>query len=407
MNQVNPESLCLTERGTAWLEGFAHEDREAARDMIRGLTIVTFSDFRHEIEQLIDSHSQRVTGPIALFNVRETAHVRSDTADPNFIDSDLVSSCHLIGSEGHLASIITGIVRSDKRKFLSQPDIPTMRQRRCRIIVLVDDLIGSGKRTSEYIQMLMKKPSLRSWVSLGYTRIQVIAFASLARGSDRVERLNCRPRVCSVIECPTFMRLPWKQERRNAVSFLAQTYAPRTSWSRYPLGFDGCMTSLVFEHGCPNNAPPILWAEGCKHHAWHPLFPNRAFTQQVPSVFPPEIARGDPRSALIEVGQQRLAHTINQPSLRADKRTLVLLGLIAKGQRKNAALTFATGLSNKSLERILERCMRCDWITTSRRITSSGVSELRHARKIGRTSNEIPSRGTDYYHPQVLREAKL
>ena len=406
MNQINPETLYLTERGTTWLEGFAREDREAARDMVRGLTIISFSDFKHEIEQLIYSQSRQVEGPIALFNVREASHVRSDQAHPNFIDSDLVPRCKPIGSEGHMASIITGVVRSDKGKFFSQPDIESMRQSRCSLIVLVDDLIASGKRVSEYIETLLKKPSLRSWVSLEYTRFHVITFAGLDTGVRRIQRLKCRPRVFSVIECPSFMRLPWKQERRTAVRNLAEKYASKTSWRNIPLGYDRCMVSLVFEHGCPNNAPPILWAEGRKPDAWHPLFPNRVFTHQLPDVFPPEIARGDPRSALIEVGQQRLAHTVDQPSLKADKHRLVLLGLIAKGQRKNAALTFATGLSNKSLERILEDFMRCNWITTSRRITSSGVSELRYARKSGHAREEIPTRGTDYYHPQVLREAK-
>lgn len=406
MNQINPETLHLTQRGRTWLEGFAREDRDTARDMVRGLTIVSSSDFKHEISQLISSQAERVPGPVALFNVRKASSVCNDQSDPNFIDRDLVSRGHLVGSEGLLGSIITSIVRSNNAKFFSQPSIAQMRKIRCSLIMLVDDLIATGDRASRYIETLIQKPSLRSWVSLKYTRFHVITFAGLSTGVERVQRLKCRPSVISVIACPTFMRLPWKQERRTAVRQLAEKYASRTDWSRIPLGYGRCMTSLVFEHGCPNNSPPILWAEGRKPEAWHPLFPNRAFAHQLPSVFPPEIARGDPRSALIEVGQQRLAHTVDQPSLAADKHRLVLLGLIAKGQRKNAALTFATGLSNKSLERILERFMRCNWITTSRRITSSGVSELRYARKISHTREEIPSRGTDYYHPQVLREAK-
>ena len=406
MKHINPETLYLTERGAAWLEGFASEDRETAREMVRGLTVVPISDFKHEIERLIHAQFREVTEPIALFNVREISRVSSDQSDPNFIDSDLVSRGREIGSEGILGQIITGLVRSNRAKFFSQPDVAYMRKKRCRIIVLVDDLIASGDRVSEYIETLMKKPSLCSWDSLKYTRIHVITFAGLSTGADRVQQLKCKPRVSSVIECPSFMRLPWKQERRNAVLHLAEKYAPKTCRPKIPLGYGDCMVSLVFEHGCPNNTPPILWAKGRKSESWQPLFENRVFTHQLPCVFPPEIARGDPRSALIEVGQQRLAHTIDQPLLRADKHTLVLLALIAKGQRRNAALTFATGLSNKSLEHILERCMQCNWITASRRITSSGVSELRHARKIGHSSNEIPNRGTDYYHPQVLREAK-
>jgi hypothetical protein len=166
------------------------------------------------------------------------------------------------------------------------------------------------------------------------------------------------------------------------------------------------MAALIFEHGSPNNAPAILWAPPNRRKFWKPLFPDRTVLSPEASSFPPEIARRDPVSVLLDVGQKRLALS-GSLSRRGQigATVLVVLGLVAKGVRKASALGYATGLSSVDCARILNRCVHWGFITRSCRITTTGLAELRYARSIDPTKSGIPLKGDEDYYPKKLRRA--
>ena len=77
----------------------------------------------------------------------------------------------------------------------------------------------------------------------------------------------------------------------------------RTSKSNIPVGFGGCASLIAFEHGCPNNSPPILWDAGGH---WTPIFPNRG----IPTDLRPYFDTSNPAQeaeTLWDYGQYKLA----------------------------------------------------------------------------------------------------
>ena len=68
---LNQDHFLLTARGAAWLNSFSAEDREAARRLVNGLTLVSLSNFSRTITQMVVSEAATISGPVGLFAIRE------------------------------------------------------------------------------------------------------------------------------------------------------------------------------------------------------------------------------------------------------------------------------------------------------------------------------------------------
>jgi hypothetical protein len=406
--------ILLTQRGANWLAQFDHDDRETAERLVDSLTLVSHSAFERALTDLIATHAAGVDGFVALYAAREIDPKKSyfDQAASDSTHKggshrlDAVSSGSDLGSEARIAAMIRNIVKGEPNKFLNHPTVEKMRSVRCRSVVIVDDLIGSGKRVCDFLSALWQDRSIRSWRSLGYIQFAVISYSATEKGMARVRRLKThQPQIVIARDCPTYHEMPWSKPLRTAAVRICRKYGSHTSRPGMALGYGDAMTALVFEHGSPNNVPAIFWAPSTSKKPWTPLFPDRAVLSPEASAFPPEIARRDPVSVLLDVGQKHLARS-GSLSRRGDvgASVLVVLGLVAKGVRKASALGFATGLSSKDCARILERCVRWGFLTRTHRVTVTGLAELRYARGIISTT-PIPQRGEDNYYPKKLRRA--
>lgn len=411
---LNPERLLHTQRGMDWLNHFDDKDQPIARKLISGLTLVSSREFEIGIKKLIDTVVDQHSGPVALYAVREVDVSRSIFDEATGSTHSGASDCGEcidavgrgpdIGSEGRVAALITQVSRSNPSTCLNHPGINQMRRKNCRMIVLIDDLLGSGNRVTKFFRAIWQDLTIRSWASFGYVRFVVMAFAATETGRMRTARIQQIDSITTHRVCPTFRTLPWPQFTRRTCSTLCKAYSIKTRRPNMALGYDNIMASLVFEHGCPNNTPSILWAEASRNRSWTPLFPNRAIQSAEHSVFPPEIARREPASVLIDAGQTRLAQRSREGQREPATIALIILALIAKGYRRDGSLIFATGLSNRELERHVQRCTEIGWITISRRITPLGVSELNSARRRVEDATGTPPIGEDYYFPKALRE---
>ena len=407
------DQLLLTKRGRDWLSGFRRADWDIARRLVDGLTLVPHAAFSRAVEDLVRAEAEVSDGPIALFSVREIKSHKPyfDQATKgryrakNVGTVDAVGRGADIGSEGLVSNLLRNIQRSESEdKFLSHPSIRTMRSHKCRKIVLVDDLVGSGKRVTTFLESMWQERTIRSWWSLDLIRFVVIAFAATDAGTRLLKRTACSPNVVADRDCPTFHELPWPSQMKKKIVRLCSTYSKETNKRHMSLGYRDQMASLVFEHGCPNNVPAILWAQSADNRSWQPLFPNRSVTADQGSVFPPEIVRRDPISVLVEAGQPNLARGVLPGMNSTSPRAIwVLLALIAKGIRRNSALSYATGLSNAELELELVNCMGWGYLTSTRRITSAGLAELHHARRLPRVKLKDAEVAKEDYYPRMLR----
>ncbi len=407
--------LELTSRGSDWVRQFDVTDRELAQRLLSGLTLVSHSVFDRSIDRLIRLKASEIPGPIALYAAREISNrrkgfsLRGDKAKRQTKTKratiDAVGRGPDVGSEARVASTIRSIAKSEPTKFLNHPTIEVMREARCRAVFVVDDIVGSGKRTRDFIDALWVDRSLRSWWSLKRIRFVAIAYTGSNIGIRHVLRARCHPSYLVDRGCPTFHNLPWTPKLVGDIISLCDRYGRYTSKPNFALGYRHTMAALVFEHGAPNNVPAILWAPETRKAPWKPLFPSRTVLPEEKSAFPPEVIRRDPITVLIDVGQARLAQArISKPN-EIDETTLTVLAFAQKGVRSTEALSFATGLSQEACADVLDKCVRWGLLTPTHRLTPTGVSELHGARRVGRLGPTVAEKGDEDYYPRSLRRS--
>lgn len=366
--------------------------------------------------------STKIAGPVALYAVRELkkepykGQLFSSHVVPFFdqviksnngknVNSIGVSSDQ--GSEAIVAQIIRQLSKANPKKILNHPSKEELRAQRCDSLMFIDDYIGSGQRVSDFIDAFWRDRTIASWLSSKHIKIQVVAYSATAQGLRYLEFLKASPELIIYRDSATFITLPIKVERRDALLNLCEKYGRKALKGRkhFWWGYQKSMSSLVFEHGCPNNTPAILWDPDDKKGKWVGIFPNRTVDTITASVFPPEIVCGDPIQTLHDVGQTRLA--MSGALMRrgtVGSLILVVLGLIAKGQRKRSTICYATGLNSKDCELLLSKCIKWKFLTPERRITPRGLSELSAAKQISFSPKGYLAVGSDYYYPRQLRE---
>jgi hypothetical protein len=400
---IDANQLQLTPRGEAWLRQFDIADLEDAKKLLSALTLVSHSEFERSLTALIMQVADSAGGPIALFATREidatTPLFENDASCP-----DAVSGGSDLGSEARVAAIIRNLSRAEPEKYLNHPSVQEMRLAKCRALVCVDDFIGSGERTREFLQAIWKNRSIRSWKSMGIVALHAVAYSATEAGKLLVESMKGKIQVTIERDCPTLGALPWKNVMRKRIDRLLKIYATRTAYPHDPLGYNNTGAALVFEHGCPDNCPVVFWAPAAPNAAWTSLFPNRSVVHSEKSAFPPEIARRDPVVTMIDVGQKRLAAS-GALSRRGPIGNVILtvLALAAKGIRTRSALSHATGVSALNCGRILDLCVGWKFLNPRLRLTKAGLAELNYAKSFVPGQGEVPMIGENEYYPKQLR----
>lgn len=148
-------------------------------------------------------------------------------------------------------------------------------------IVFVDDFIGSGRTASvslrealEPIADLVKDSDIDVFVASisGFSSAGEKVERELAEVIRRIRVLICDP-LSDSDRCFAGQSGIWPDlAKRARAKDIVESYG-REVCKRYPLGFGDCEALVVFEHTCPNNSLPILWASG-PDNSWRPLFPR-------------------------------------------------------------------------------------------------------------------------------------
>ena len=402
--------LALTESGQLWLNQFDEADRRLARDFLSMLTLVSHSEFERAIESLILRRMDEIEGPIALFAVRELS---KDCLDSYFkvgcgpdgsMSTDAVTRGADIGSEGRVASFLRNLAKAYPKRLLNHPTIESMRKVNCRAIFMIDDVLGSGSQTSSFLSAMWRDSTIKSWVSLGYLKFEVICYAVSEAGLRYVQKSRVKPNVKYKYFCPTLADIQ-PQKLKKPLSELFKKYGIKTSRPNLICGYGNIGALMVFEHGCPNNTPAMLWAPHIPKRPWFPLFPNRVVIGDARSVFPPEIVSRDSVSVLLSVGHKRLA-AVNPSVFQhpLSYAVLTLLALISKGARTPSSLCYSLAMTVDECNSLLEKCINAGYVTPKYRLTDSGYAELRGAIRTRQHFRKVlPECGEEVYYPNSLR----
>lgn len=404
--EPNSLNLLITERGRAWLEQFAESDRPLVRQLAEMLSLVSIQEFERALQQAILKYSGENEGPIALYAVREAPRGSTLRFRNGGDGLDSVSSGSDVGSEARVAHILRQLSRTQQSQFIRQPSIESLLQLRARHIVIVDDLIGSGERTKSYLDQLWNDPTIKSWWSYKKIQFTVIAYAGTTEGVRNVRRHACSPEVRVHRYCPTLDGSPWPREQRRAVRRLCTSYAMLYALKGWALGFGRSASLMIFEHGCPNNVPNIFWADSKDStKAWRPLFPGRASTGEVASVFPAELASRTPISVLLAAGQKRVAKVLPAVLGRPlTKESIIILALLGRGINRVEALAHAAHLEVRECQAILEACLEAGLMSPRRRLTEAGFKELSGLISAAQPRTiRVLDLGEDCYYPCSLR----
>lgn len=398
--------LSESDHGRAWLDQFATQDRPAASRLLDGLVFVPAEDLELEMRKKVESLAREGRVAWALYPVREVEDGESIFEPVGSRVADVGSDANVRGSVGWAIHLIGDMARRHPLLF-DRPSLTALRDMKVRRVVLVDDLIGSGRRVQRYWNAFHRHPTIKSWCSHPGLDVVVLCYAASEIGAAALKRASAEKAKAQPLRVDAIRYLPrgrsyWSREDWEAISQVCKRYARATSRPHLALGLGGVFTTVVFSYSVPNTAPAILWVESKK---WKALFPNRTVPPQLLQEIHQDPIQWSLEDVLTQLGHSRLSGGDWSRQAHGDYRQYVLLlALLAKGFRRATLLGDAMGASEESCVRLLKVARRFQHADADNLLTPSGLRELNYARSLHLLPWQPPAlRDADFYYPMSLR----
>lgn len=330
-----------TDSAQSWLAQFDVGDRPAAIALLDSIRVASASSVVAGIRGTLENYlaSSRHGLPAAVFPVlakQDMLPLDPEKPLPEspiaFVDFDPSQSLSAeAGSEALIANLVREVARPlPKVELIRQAQkrpitIDSLYAARCRALVLVTDYIGSGQQVAEYVRAWQRNPRIRSWISFGWLRIVVVAFAASGEGLQRVRDLDRPPEVLIHEAAPsTAAPAEWIQARK--IEELCRNYASRARLRRPALGFRGSAGLFATAFSVPNNLPAILIESAPGR--WVALFEGRTMSAEVSTAIGDFVPSRDIAYELRLARQSRLASRISDTTVNsrwADHLTVLAL----------------------------------------------------------------------------------
>jgi hypothetical protein len=311
-----------------WLDQFDIPDVYLAEHMLRRIRYVGFEEFEAWLqaslkELLNDILDKDGRVAVAIFPVAKpfihNFNKDKDEKPPN-------------DSAGRIAHSLKNLERDLPGYVELTPRLASMRKQKIRHIIFVDDFVGTGDRFTKSWRETVP-PSIKSWCSRGWCKVWFLTFAAHASGLKRIVR-NVRPMSPQQIRANLTIKESFFQENSGMRAVLKK-YGAQLGSSSQAFGYGGLACPVVFQHGCPNNAPLILWVRPSKASGvkWRPLFPDRSVSDKVYQLFTEDLASQAVPEELWMAGHFGLALKVLEKisQYKDSHQLLLILGLLAKG----------------------------------------------------------------------------
>jgi len=342
------------------------------------------------------------------------ANVAFDSAGPNITKPRATIPDPITpigGSVGTFIQLISAIQR-ERENTIDRPACHILRANRCRKILLLDDVMGSGKRVTDYLEAFYRNSTIKSWFSYGKLEFIVVCYAATESAlhhlaNYRPRKNHTRPHPVSVTYDQILFngRSFWTVEERRKIEEVCRKYSYRTSRPKMPLGFRDAFSMIVFPHGIPNTAPAILWAG--KDSEWKPLFQERGIPTTLLLQF--DQVQRDPAGerlseTLARVNQLRLAGQDWSRHATSEYRQLILLlGILSRGFRNEGRITEILEVGPERYHELLTEAKRLALVASDLALTPLGVGELEYARSMRVSPWEAGPLVEEFYVPQSLK----
>ncbi len=398
-----------------WLAQFELNDQPSAAKLLSEIKTVSADELTAGLRSAILDIANLRSGPVALYAER---HIRRHPkSGPNRMFKESRSRprraygygpppvpqgrpyARETGSEGIIATLITGLVRADSERFLDHPGPDTIRKKCVRSFVVVADFIGSGKRANDNLEAAWKVRSFKSWRSSAHMHFAIAAFSGTQAGVAKVKSHRSRPTLHLHCGCPTVSDLDC--DTRSQITNLCSRYAPRRlPEDRTALGYGDAGSLIVFDHGMPNNAPLLLHT---KIRSWTPLFPQRSASllgdARKHAARAEEIER-----SLRHLREKRLAAAPRFAGISEhEQNRMLVLTALKRRPRNSLTLSARTGLTLAEVEAIIIDARSDGFLDVNLKPTETAYRALEYLRSSNTPVPTLPKTNEEFYCPKSLR----
>lgn len=397
-----------------WLNQLDPKDQLIARRLLENIHAIDATQLATGLRTQILALAARSPGPVALYAER---HIRHRKGKPNRLFKETRTKkrrafghgpppvpqgrpySRETGSEGLIATLITGLARAHPNRFIDHPGPKVLRDRRVRTYAVVTDFIGSGRRACANLEGAWQIRSFKSWRSSGHLRFAVAAYSGTRNGCKKVETHRSRPEVLLHCGCPVIDDIA-PDERRMIIE-LCERFAPsKLNVDSTALGYGDGGALMVFDHGIPNNAPLLLHTAKSK---WVPLFPRRssAVFDQLKAA---PLRRCEIDRSLKNLRNSSLAEAPRFGEIEDEEQELMLLLTALKRRpRTIIALSARTWLPITVVEDLLQKAQADGYLDSKLRPTIAAYNALNYLKSTDLPPAKLPKTQTTLYCPNSLR----
>nr|WP_146593623.1 hypothetical protein [Novipirellula galeiformis] len=289
-----------------------------------------------------------------------------------------------------MQSVVANYLKKNAHTVLDHPGIETIRSKRIKKIVLLDDSMGSGDRVAGFIERMMNHKSFLSLWSYGKVRIEVLSYARTFESETRVlDSLIGSVHHKRVYPAHTKIRFHghiaykrnnysqrWGHGFRRILDLCDTVKKVRRDRRR---GYGETIANVVFYHSVPNNIPGVFWFDSPR---WNALFPRRTF----PSWLDELLEGKTPTRQLRD----------DSDDVRAESELLMILSAVQRGVRNEYSIAWNIGLDRKVVANLMLTLRSRGLLTIKNRLTNAGRTYLRR----NKDKREDPSTEFSLYIPK-------
>jgi hypothetical protein len=372
-------------------------DRYIAEGMLNRLKFVGFEEFEQGVQQGINditSSIKKMDGSstsIAVFPVsRNPEHFHNKNKEFKPAND----------SAGRIAHSLKNLERHYAGKIEVSPRISSMKAQKIKHIIYVDDVFGSGKRLVKFWRESVPG-AVKAWVSKGWCTIWLFAYAAHEQGIQRISK-ELKGVDIDRIKCQIKFDRSENLLKREPIRNILEKYSYRTKKHNVMFGYGALWSPIIFQHGCPNNTPAILWASGkpfirnieCDNSdRWNALFPERGIPTELYPLFSTDTTLERTADTLWEAGQYKLAlnliDSLDDPNPKNGKRSkliLFILGMLNQNHGLDRIRSILL-LSDHDFDLEIGNLINSGLVDNDLKLTKFGVDYLDRVRKQVNTKN--------------------
>lgn len=312
-----------------WISQFSIPDVYVVEQMLSIMRFVSFEEVENWLQKSVNNLLQEIIArdgkvAIALFPVSKPFINKFNKNKDNKLPND---------SAGRIAHSLKNLERNLPNHVELTPRLNSMRQKRVKHIIFVDDFIGTGDRFIKSWRIKVS-PSIKSWISRGWCKVWLITFAAHKPGLNKILH-NIRSLSETQIKVNITINKSFLLENKSIREILKKYGADLGSPDKI-FGYGRLASPIIFQYSCPNNVPLIFWLSPTKKKSvkWQPLFPNRSIPTEAYDLFSPDLIKTSIAEFFWSQRRYELALNFLDNIHKFDKRMcqrVLLLTLIADG----------------------------------------------------------------------------